>query len=105
MTKCSLRTKALYYQVTARSSRSVTKTEQVTEPQAYSFFFAGGGGAGAGWGTKSYTAWCFKRNLKIMTPLIFLKLDISQAPLPFLTFQGTLFTYPWGVRTTIGKHS
>ena len=43
MTKCSLRIKAIYYQVTEQSSRSVTKTEQVTEPQAYSFFLQGGG--------------------------------------------------------------
>ena len=48
MTKCSLRTKAIYYQVTARSSRSVTKTEQLTEPQAYSFFLQGVGGPGRG---------------------------------------------------------
>lgn len=42
MTHCSLRIQAIYYQVTARPSRSVTETEQVTEPQAYFFSVAGG---------------------------------------------------------------
>ena len=99
----AVRIKAIYLHVTARSSRSVAETEQGTEPQPYSFFFFFG--RRLGWGTNSYSAWCCKRNLKIMAPLIFLKLDISQAPLPFLTFQGTLLTQPWGVRTTVGKHS